>query len=345
MGATTFMTAQAGTDMPTAFREACTQAAYESGHGGYTGTIAEKHEAVIIDRTLRWLTYAEAEAQKLIDANDRRIDDKWGPAGALPYLAATRTTTVTVPTCEHTPAGHLAAVTAALKASGDLKRGETVEHAQLTMYAQPPRRLGYTTAATITQITDARFEVTIRKAAAPTTRTVDVTVTIPGDPGHDTYNTVLAAVTAKVRLKAGETVTAVHAPGLGGYWTADPNPLPDPVRTYKTTTTAPKTKPETRYLVHGDRAHDTWDTGFPTQAAARAHALTLTQAQPSRWDAGTTSYTIDAVTRRTTGEPLVTVTRTLTKTVWTVRVTITHTPPIPLGTQPDGWLFFGWASE
>lgn len=44
MGAYDFQTTEYGSDAAKAFTSAVDHALYESGHGGYTGTIAEKHE-------------------------------------------------------------------------------------------------------------------------------------------------------------------------------------------------------------------------------------------------------------------------------------------------------------
>jgi hypothetical protein len=49
MGATTFFTYSHGRNVGEAFRQAQDEARYENGHGGYTGTIAEKPGAVTLD--------------------------------------------------------------------------------------------------------------------------------------------------------------------------------------------------------------------------------------------------------------------------------------------------------
>lgn len=46
MGATTFSSVGTGSTMADAFRNRTRAARYVHGHGGYTGTIAEKHEFV-----------------------------------------------------------------------------------------------------------------------------------------------------------------------------------------------------------------------------------------------------------------------------------------------------------
>ena len=81
MGAEQFITTSSGRSPQEAFNRAVEEAAYECGHGGYTGTIAEKESFVLID-------VPEGEspqkfANRLMDEDDPRIDDKWGPAGAV----------------------------------------------------------------------------------------------------------------------------------------------------------------------------------------------------------------------------------------------------------------------
>jgi hypothetical protein len=91
MGAMTFEQYADGADPQVAFGSAREDALYEHGHGGYSGTLAEKDDYVIITR--RPMTEAEATALagELMDRDDPRISDKWGPAGAIPVKAATRT--------------------------------------------------------------------------------------------------------------------------------------------------------------------------------------------------------------------------------------------------------------
>jgi hypothetical protein len=70
-----------------AFRAAVAKAQYDHGHSGYTGTLAEKENYVIIQDTPLTLHEAGILAEKLIDDCDDRIDDKWGPAGAIPVCS------------------------------------------------------------------------------------------------------------------------------------------------------------------------------------------------------------------------------------------------------------------
>ena len=89
MGATTFMnyygvmrrTTRGQADE--VFEYARKNAQYENGHSGYTGTIAEKDSFTVISD--EGISYAKAFklADDLIEKSDARIDDKWGPAGAI----------------------------------------------------------------------------------------------------------------------------------------------------------------------------------------------------------------------------------------------------------------------
>ncbi len=81
MGAESFMNDAKGENVTEAFRDAVEDEAYESGHGGYSGTLAEKHEFVLIDLPVGQDPHEYAN--RLISDGDERIDDKWGPAGAI----------------------------------------------------------------------------------------------------------------------------------------------------------------------------------------------------------------------------------------------------------------------
>jgi hypothetical protein len=81
MGACTFGTTAKGKTAEEAFTTARKEAQYESGHGGYTGTIAEKTNFTMIECPAGMDPYEFAHG--LIDKGDRRVDDKWGPAGCI----------------------------------------------------------------------------------------------------------------------------------------------------------------------------------------------------------------------------------------------------------------------
>lgn len=102
MGAADFTQSFDHPDVHSAFREAHGEAAFEHGHGGYSGTLAEKGEYVVIREAGKLSKQgAYALANRLMEADDQRIDDKWGPAGAIPYYdikETSRTQRVTIST-------------------------------------------------------------------------------------------------------------------------------------------------------------------------------------------------------------------------------------------------------
>ncbi|TLQ39460.1 hypothetical protein [Streptomyces marianii] len=84
MGAYDFITSGTGGDAEQAFAAARAEACREFGNRGYTGTIAEKDDFVLVmDRPLS-PDAAEEYAVHLLNTDDERIRDKRGPAGAIP---------------------------------------------------------------------------------------------------------------------------------------------------------------------------------------------------------------------------------------------------------------------
>lgn len=81
MGAEVFFHESKGETVQEAFTSAVEEAKYDYGHSGYTGTIAEKQEFVLIDLPVG--ANPHKFANDLLDVDDKRIDDKWGPAGAI----------------------------------------------------------------------------------------------------------------------------------------------------------------------------------------------------------------------------------------------------------------------
>lgn len=81
MGAESFIVKWKGKTAKAAFEAIVEETLHWEGHGGYTGTIAEKSEFVVID--LPDNQDAEEYAESLMDACDARINDKWGPAGCI----------------------------------------------------------------------------------------------------------------------------------------------------------------------------------------------------------------------------------------------------------------------
>lgn len=111
MGADQFMTTARGRTATEAFKSAVDDARHEHGHGGYTGSIAEKSRFVVIEKgeAAALAARLRAEAKKpdadaveitslaksveagnpealataLLELADRRVEDKWGPAGCI----------------------------------------------------------------------------------------------------------------------------------------------------------------------------------------------------------------------------------------------------------------------
>lgn len=109
MGACEFFVTQKAKSPAEAFKKAVEQAQYDHGHAGYSGTIAEKRTFVLINDSLtevtrRYKTWTpehdwmrksaqvlaglldadvKAIPAALMDMDDSRIRDKWGPAGCV----------------------------------------------------------------------------------------------------------------------------------------------------------------------------------------------------------------------------------------------------------------------
>jgi len=81
MGAETFFEIQAGSNATDAFNTVVDNASHEHGHGGYTGTIAEKYEFlfVVCPEDVEPMFYVE----QIMDDDNHFTNDKWGPAGCI----------------------------------------------------------------------------------------------------------------------------------------------------------------------------------------------------------------------------------------------------------------------
>lgn len=124
MGAYDFITYSADVEVEEAFKTAVAEAACAHGGNGYSGTIAEKHEFTVIDAAPRPLAEAVALARELLADDDHRIDDKWGPAGAIAVSGGGRTVSAPIPVSPYGYADLEAAARAAL--AGLLGSSETV---------------------------------------------------------------------------------------------------------------------------------------------------------------------------------------------------------------------------
>jgi hypothetical protein len=94
MGADSFINHGPGTDPKDIFYDLVSQVAHEHGHGGYTGTIAEKDNFIIVpNQPVRLLDEALLWADKQLGdyESDAFWQDKWGPAAAIPIYIPTLT--------------------------------------------------------------------------------------------------------------------------------------------------------------------------------------------------------------------------------------------------------------
>lgn len=100
MGAQDFTNVSQGKDAREAFNAAGDSARYEYGHGGYTGTIAEKHGFRMVDTKVYSWADGWARVRELTDYVDDAEGylqprhpgfwhDKWGDAGCIEIDAAT----------------------------------------------------------------------------------------------------------------------------------------------------------------------------------------------------------------------------------------------------------------
>jgi hypothetical protein len=81
MGACRFVTQSKGIDAKDAFANAVREARWENGNSGYTGSIAEKSTFTLIDLPVG--KNAESYADELMTQDDKRVSNKWGPAGCI----------------------------------------------------------------------------------------------------------------------------------------------------------------------------------------------------------------------------------------------------------------------
>ncbi|MFJ1744585.1 hypothetical protein ACIOG4_38860 [Streptomyces microflavus] len=84
MGAYDFIAVGPSGDVETAFFSAREDAASRFGREGYTGTIAEKRDFVVVADGPMSPEAAKECAEQLLESGDERIRDKRGPAGAIP---------------------------------------------------------------------------------------------------------------------------------------------------------------------------------------------------------------------------------------------------------------------
>ena len=84
MGATEFICDAHGTTALDAFQTAVKEAEYEYGHGGYTGTIAEKHSFRMVECEME-KEAVTAKMAEIMEDEDHWAQDKWGPAACIEF--------------------------------------------------------------------------------------------------------------------------------------------------------------------------------------------------------------------------------------------------------------------
>lgn len=83
MGAAEFTAVSDNDDVSRAFAELTTEARHEHGHGGYTGTIAEKDTYRVFRIQPHTLEEADQIAYDYLERDTGKFCDKYGPAGAI----------------------------------------------------------------------------------------------------------------------------------------------------------------------------------------------------------------------------------------------------------------------
>lgn len=83
MGAALFVCSERGKNAKEAFRNAKSAAFDEYGHGGYTGSIAEKDSFVRFEVPDGSNLTPDEFVEQLIDSNEPKIEDKYGPCGCI----------------------------------------------------------------------------------------------------------------------------------------------------------------------------------------------------------------------------------------------------------------------
>ena len=156
---------------------------------------------------------------------------------------------------------------------------------------------------------------------------------------YNDHEALTAAIAKKAGVKADEIRMFAVKKGLTF----------QPLRTeiIKVDAKATEGKTETRYFILSTQGSDmpSWNSGYPTQAAARADIPT-NQVWSFNTDVKDREYEIIAMTRRASGEPLVKATVTVRKVEATFTVqTRRKISNSVVGTVRAGWLFYGWAAS
>ena len=139
MGTTEFQVYAEGVDPEKAFRNAIGEATAEYGNRPHTGSVAEKSEFIVVHADPVPYNKAEKIAMQAL-VSDERIQDKFGPAGAIAVATTGRTVEVSIP---ERPEGYANLTVAAEAAIADIRLpGEKyfgVAESQCTEYGDSHR--------------------------------------------------------------------------------------------------------------------------------------------------------------------------------------------------------------
>lgn len=318
MGAVEFVVFAAGVDIRDAFASAREQARAEHGSRGYTGSIAEKDDYRVLSEVPTFRSEAERTATRLLESDDERVSDKWGPAGALPVWLETRTEVV----------GDLADdgpnleryATESLVASGRLRDGDTVVGVRARSYLA--------VRAGACRHVDA--EVAVRCGDAPRSRKVEFDFTTAEllDPSS-VPDAAMAAAGELVEFGDGETVVAVDL-GRG---------VPERTWRYETVTALRSEAERYGVFLDGSLVGER-----ETLEEATEVAELLVRLPDKRHGSGVTAE-VRVVVGADDGGPLVATRAVLESASYRCIATVESAGRRDPGVAPDGWLFFGMASS
>lgn len=339
MGATSFHVIRHGSNLTEVYEQAKSEYTHEYGARYDSGTIAASCGTQLVQRSPLSLTAAQDLADQLMNSGPRKYTEPNSTAWAIPVVFEDREITVTEIDGSSRewsePAAAVEAATKLLRQRKLLAKGEKVVSAYLTQReyndAYSPKTAPFTRGVA---------KVRVQKPGPPLERIVKVKLTYPGPVSWMNRDAWVPLVDAKLKLSEGEEIASRCLPEFLG------DALEQKVKVAASTS---KTKPVTRYLVSAPQdssiwnlmgGHDTWETGFDSQAAARTWATTEAKKAAAKGKpAGPIEIT--SVTRRADGSPLVQIDTAVTHTVVEVTVTIIRRPAPT--EQPDGFLFFGYA--
>lgn len=311
MGSNWFTEGAPGADPRAAFAQAVSESAHRYGHGGYTGSLAEKDSYVVIRGAASPMTRTAALALIATMHDDLRVRDKYGPAGAIALVDDTKRVPIDW-------------FKAPLSVSDDDLLAAAVQHARATgKIAARTKALRFETWASQTPngggaTLQYRGDLVVEVPTGVKKRTV--TVTVP----DGTWEEKFAAATAKANLKPGDKVVRQE----------QVSDTPGAVKVQKVSGTG---KRVTRYRLKG--------VGQCPLLASEKEVVDwikdLPEARAPWLGAGT--YEVEAIVVREDG-PLATIAVSYPRRRTEIQLDI-ESGEVASGLAPTSWLFFGWASD